>query len=108
MMDCENTIKRKRTGTWKAVVTILFLCMTVLTSDKMPAGTVQAAKSGDYEYSVNNDGTVTIERYTGSAATLQIPSILDGKNVTVIGESAFQYCRDLTSITIPNSVTSIG
>ena len=75
---------------------------------------VQAAESGDYEYSVNNDGTVTIEKYTGSerypgfAATLQIPSILDGKNVTVIGDEAFSDCEDLTSITIPNSVTTIG
>ena len=28
--------------------------------------------------------------------------------VTGIGESAFYYCRGLTSVTIPNSVTSIG
>ena len=29
-------------------------------------------------------------------------------SVTTIGERAFIYCRDLTSVTIPNSVTSIG
>ena len=29
-------------------------------------------------------------------------------SVTVIGESAFQYCRSLTSVEIPNSVTTIG
>ena len=28
-------------------------------------------------------------------------------SVTVIGESAFQYCRSLTSVEIPNSVTTI-
>ena len=28
--------------------------------------------------------------------------------VTLIGDNAFMYCHDLTSITIPNSVTSIG
>ena len=28
--------------------------------------------------------------------------------VTSIGQHAFQYCSDLTSVTIPNSVTEIG
>ena len=34
----------------------------------------------------------------------------EGKEYSVesIGEKAFTYCYDLTSITIPNSVTSIG
>ena len=29
-------------------------------------------------------------------------------NVSVIGDHAFEYCSDLTGVTIPNSVTSIG
>ena len=29
-------------------------------------------------------------------------------NLTSIGERAFEYCEDLTSITIPDNVTSIG
>ena len=31
-----------------------------------------------------------------------------GTNVTGIGDSMFQFCTSLTSVTIPNSVTSIG
>ena len=31
-----------------------------------------------------------------------------GPAVTSIGSSAFEYCSDLTSVTIPSSVTSIG
>ena len=31
-----------------------------------------------------------------------------GSAVTSIGSSAFEYCSDLTSVTIPASVTSIG
>ena len=39
---------------------------------------------------------------TGSLTSITIPN-----NVTSIGEGAFRYCYSLTSITIPNSVTSI-
>ena len=39
---------------------------------------------------------------------LSIPSTLKGKRVSGIKENAFQYCRSLTSIVIPNSVTAIG
>jgi hypothetical protein len=63
---------------------------------------------GDYEYSINDDNTVEITKYTGSATNLDILSTIDGKSVTSIGSYAFDYCRSLTSVKIPNSVTSIG
>ncbi len=37
-----------------------------------------------------------------------IPSQIDGVDVTSIGEDAFFFCRDLTSVTIPEGVKSIG
>lgn len=39
---------------------------------------------------------------------LSIPSELDGYPVTGIGDSVFSWWSDLTSVTIPDSVTSIG
>ena len=41
--------------------------------------------------------------YCSSLTSITIPN-----SVTSIGNSAFSYCYALTSITIPNSVTSIG
>ena len=66
-----------------------------------------AETSGDYEYSVLSDGTVEITGYTGSATDLTIPSTLGGKKVTTIGVYSFSSCSSLTSVTIPNTVTSI-
>ena len=39
---------------------------------------------------------------------VEIPATYEGLPVTSIGHSAFYFCDNLTSITIPESVTSIG
>ena len=72
------------------------------------ATTAGAESYGDYSYKVLDNGTVEISRYTGNATVVNIPSRINGRRVTSIGEGAFCYCRSLTSITIPDSVTSIG
>ena len=51
--------------------------------------------------------------YNSTSGEFVIPASvigLDGKTYygTKIGEYAFEYCEDLTKVTIPNSVTSIG
>ena len=63
---------------------------------------------GDFDYGVLDDGTVEITGYNGSAEKVDIPEKIDGKSVTGIGNSAFEYCSNITSVTIPNGVTSIG
>ena len=45
------------------------------------------------------------DKYTGN---IVIPSVIDGYTITSIGDHTFSYCTGLTSIIIPNSVTSIG
>ncbi|WP_099203890.1 leucine-rich repeat domain-containing protein [Scatolibacter rhodanostii] len=62
--------------------------------------------SGDFNYRLLEDGTVEIAYYTGSNKDVSIPSEIDGKAVTSIGDSAF-YNQQLTNVTIPNSVTVI-
>jgi len=75
-----------------------------------PSGGGTLIVSGEYKYSINADeSTVTIINYTGAGGVVEIPSQLNGKTVTGIGEGAFWDRRDsLTSVIIPNSVTIIG
>lgn len=69
--------------------------------------TANAATSGDFEYTVLDDGTAEITAYSGSAAELTIPSELDGYTVTSIGRRAFKGNTSFTSLIIPNSVNNL-
>ncbi|MDR1778741.1 MAG: leucine-rich repeat protein, partial [Clostridiales Family XIII bacterium] len=62
----------------------------------------------DWQYTVKADGTIRIDAYLGTDSVLVIPSTLDGKTVTDIGDQAFYYDDTITSVTIPASVTRIG
>lgn len=70
---------------------------------------------GDYEFSykVLSDNTVEIVSFSGGKSygmdlKVDIPGMIDGKAVTVIGNSAFQNCVGISSITIPEGVVRIG
>ena len=64
--------------------------------------------SGEWEYGLNEDGTVTITHWRGNEGSVVIPGQLDGLKVTEIGEAAFSTCSGLKDVTIPDSVTKIG
>ncbi|WP_207652013.1 leucine-rich repeat protein, partial [Clostridium beijerinckii] len=57
---------------------------------------------------INNDTEYSITGYTGTSTDITIPSQINGKNVTAIGDDAFNSHENLKSIIIPDSVTSIG
>jgi len=64
--------------------------------------------SGDFKYVNNPGGTVTITEYIGNGGAVSIPANIEGKKVIGIGQYAFFHCFGLTSINIPDTITSIG
>jgi PKD repeat protein len=60
-----------------------------------------------FGYTIAN-GAISIAAYIGSGGAATIPSEINGLPVTNIVDNAFGYYTNLTSVTIPNSVTSIG
>lgn len=69
-----------------------------------------AMVSGDYDYEVTKGGkSVVITYYQGDADTLVIPTKIGNLPVTAIGDGAFSSgAVSFSSLTIPDSVTSIG
>ena len=94
-------------NTQRKILSWLLSLAMILTALPLAGVTAFAATSGDFEYTILEDGTAEITGYTGSAITLEIPSKLDTYTVTSIGDSAFAYNNSLTSVTIPDSVTRI-
>ena len=67
----------------------------------------EETSSSDFEYTTNDDGTLTITGYRGKYGNITIPSEIDGKTVTkIVGRNLFMV-REGDSINIPASITEI-
>ena len=114
---------------------ITMLPLSAVTAFAEDTSTVHEANDGDgiykYAYKENEDGTATITDFLGPVDstktpdpyTITVPTKLDGRKVTGLGESSFSgtyspdhpkdyillsFCNQIQSVTIPESVTSIG
>lgn len=91
----------------KKVLSILLAVVMVISI--VPIATFAEEDITSYlTYEINN-GKVTITGCdTSISGDVTIPETIEGYPVTEIGSYAFENCTNLTSVTIPDSVTVIG
>src|SRR5258707_15495435 len=68
---------------------------------------IAAAQAQDFTYT-NTNGTITITQYNGPGGNVTVPPTIDGLPVTTIANNVFLNLTNLTSITLPQSLASIG
>ena len=68
-----------------------------------------ALNEGSYQYQINQDGKgVTITKYYGNETAPAVPARIGGRPVTCIGEYAFSGMKNMTGITLPDTLKEIG
>lgn len=91
-----------------AVLVVLLLVFGMAVGVQAESAEDAVFTSGNWRYRVRSDGNLEIAGWNGKESDLVIPAAIDGKKVAAIGDYAFWGCGSLTSVTIPDSVTSIG
>ena len=92
----KRVVRRSATG---CVLRLLPLLLVLVSA---------TAQAEDYTWSDNGDGTCTITEYIGPGGAVTIPSSITWLTVTIIGNDAFRDNGSLTSVTIPDTVITIG
>ena len=111
-------IKRRSIMTKRIINLLTVLVFTVSLEGVLPAVTASAGggpgngneyiEVDDFMCIVSKNDIVSIVGYSGTETSIKIPDTINGKAVTSIDDYAFSYRENLTSITIPDSITCIG
>ncbi|MBQ7385998.1 MAG: leucine-rich repeat protein [Ruminococcus sp.] len=65
--------------------------------------------AGIYTYVIKSDGTAEVTDYEPKLETsIRIPKWMDDYKTTSVGNFAFEYCKKLEKVTLPEEATSIG
>ena len=83
-------------------------CPVVWNCDDPNSMVNSGTTASGYKWSLNENRTISITGYTGTATNLSIPSTIENLAVTAIGEDAFANNTTIQTIVVPNSIESIA
>ena len=112
LSNCKDLDVRKVTCGITKRFAILLVMMVMITSKALAGASFEVIDGFKY---ILDSGTKTAtllpntEKYAGDVVIPESVKAKDGNDykVTAFGDECFDYCFDLTSITIPNSETQI-
>ncbi len=100
----------------KLLAVVMAACMIFGTAAALPqaffsdtyiTASAEYFESSDFGYYVQEDSTLTVARYIGNGGDVKIPKTVQGKTVTNMQSGVFYNNDTVTSITIPDSITTI-
>lgn len=87
-------------------LTFFGFCVLLMTALTLCAS-AKTVKSGDFTFNVNGK-TASLVEYTGSDATVKVPTTVNGATVTKIDNYAFWQNRKIVKVYLPSTATVIG
>ena len=95
-------------GTVAVVLTAMIVGIPRYVNRIVPSpSTPGVFSSGQYSFSVQEDGTACILSYVGSRRNVEVPGAFGEYTVTAIGEEAFKR-KELKTVMLPETVARIG
>lgn len=93
----------------KRFVSLLVVVCMLLTLFPVSAfaADVKEYASGDYQYTLNEEGKATITKYTGTESNITIPKQFGNHEVTMIGSQSFKDNKSLKKIEISTNISTI-
>lgn len=92
-------------------IVLLFICSTTVNAtDTYTTTSTINEVAVNWEYELNDSNQIENLKCTNPSdltGSITIPSTLDGYTVISIGSEAFKSATNITSVTVPSSVTSI-
>ena len=91
------------------VVAVAVLAINLISAKTVLAASGDTIKNGDFTYTEEADGTLTLSLYNGTATKIVVPEKVDGKTVTGIGRLfiASSVVKNVTDVTLPETITTL-
>ena len=95
----------------RLISAFLFCALLLFPAGMLPAAQADDAAvftSGEYSCTLLPDGSAEIVKVTAHRESVELPSSLEGYTISAIGDCAFENGKGIKSITIPDSIQTVG